>query len=95
MNQTSIEVKMETATVKTQISLPKKQYDQLKSRANQLKSSLSKIVEQALDEYLEPEQDSQLFTEDDPIWQIVGTVESDVTDGSINHDHYIYGTPKR
>lgn len=86
---------METSTVKTQISLPKKQYDQLKSKANQLKSSLSKIVEQALDEYFEPEQDSQLFTEDDPIWQIVGTVESDIADGSINHDHYIYGTPKK
>jgi len=86
---------METATIKTQISLPKKQYDQLKSRASQLKSSLSKIVEQALDEYFEPEQDSQLFTENDPIWQIVGTVESGITDGSINHDHYIYGTPKK
>lgn len=86
---------METTTVKTQISLPKKQYDQLKRRANELKSSLSKIVERALDEYFEPEESSQLFTEDDPIWQIVGTAESDITDGSVNHDHYIYGTPKR
>jgi hypothetical protein len=86
---------METTTVKTRISLPKKQYDLLKRRANELKSSLSKIVEQALDKYLEPEESSQLFTEDDPIWQIVGMVESDITDGSVNHDHYIYGTPKR
>ena len=86
---------METTTVKTQISLPKKQYDLLQRRANELKSSLSKIIEQALDKYFEPEEPSQIFTEDDPIWQIVGTVESDITDGSINHDHYIYGTPKR
>ena len=86
---------METTIVKTQITLTKKQYDQLKSRANELKSSLSKIVEQALDNYFEPEEKSQIFTEEDPLWQIVGTVESEITDGSINHDHYIYGTPKR
>jgi len=86
---------METTTVKTQISLPQKQYDLLKRRANELQSSLSKIVQQALDKYFEPEEPAQIFTEDDPLWQIVGAGESDISDGSINHDHYIYGTPKK
>jgi hypothetical protein len=86
---------METTTIKTQISLPKKQYDLLTRRANELQSSLSKIVQQALDKYFEPEEPSQIFTEDDPLWHIVGAGESDIADGSINPDHYIYGTPKR
>lgn len=79
----------------TKISLSKKQYDLLKKLANELQSSLSKIVQQALDKYFEPEEPSQIFTDDDPLWHIVGAAESDITDGSINHDHYIYGTPKR
>jgi hypothetical protein len=86
---------METTTVKTQISLPKKHYDLLKKRANELHSSLSKIIEQALDKYFEPEEPAQIFTKDDPLWQIVGAGESNITDGSINHDHYIYGTSNR
>jgi len=69
--------------VETKISLSKKQYDLLKKRTNELKSSLSKIVEQAVDKYFKPGKPSQIFTEDDPKWQIVGANESDITDGSM------------
>ena len=33
--------------------------------------------------------------EKDPIWGIVGIGESDVTNGSINHDKYLYGDPNK
>jgi hypothetical protein len=35
--------------------------------------------------------------EDNPLWGLVGLIDDTTipTDSSINHDHYIYGTPKK
>jgi predicted DNA-binding antitoxin AbrB/MazE fold protein len=33
--------------------------------------------------------------DDDPLDAVIGIGESGRTDGADNHDHYIYGTPKR
>jgi len=35
--------------------------------------------------------------EDHPLWGIIGIVDDPdaPTDGSINHDHYIYGVPRK
>jgi hypothetical protein len=30
------------------------------------------------------------LTKDDPIWDMIGMLKSDITDGSYNHDKYIY-----
>ena len=34
-------------------------------------------------------------TDDDPLEGVIGIGESGRTDGADQHDHYIYGTPKR
>jgi predicted DNA-binding antitoxin AbrB/MazE fold protein len=33
--------------------------------------------------------------DDDPLDAVIGIGESGRTDGADNHDHYIYGTPRR
>ena len=33
--------------------------------------------------------------DDDPLDAVIGIGESGRTDGAENHDHYIYGTPRR
>ena len=33
--------------------------------------------------------------DDDPLNAVIGIGESGRTDGADNHDHYIYGTPRR
>jgi len=86
---------VETQTIKTQIQLPKVLYDLLMRRASEMDSSLSELVKRAIDKYLDPTQPTNIFTEDDPLWEIVGSAESEIIDGSVNHDHYIYSTPKR
>ena len=32
--------------------------------------------------------------EDDPLWSLVGSVSSGLTDGAENHDKYLYGSDK-
>lgn len=57
-----------------------------------------------VDEMLKAEQQAQLPRNARPIWEIIeeisnqappGTWDSVPSDGSVNHDHYLYGAPKR
>ena len=41
------------------------------------------------------ETDEQEDVEDDPILGVIGICEGGPTDGAEQHDHYIYGSPKR
>ena len=85
---------MATHTIKTQINLPKEQYNFLTTQAKEKRMSLSKIIQSVLGKYIKQEQSSNIFTDDDTLWQIVGTGTSKISDGSVNHDQYIYGTKK-
>ena len=80
-----------------QISLSAAQKDALINELQKRKLSLNQLLDNLVQEFLKHNtisEEGAILTEDDPIWQIVGAGKSDVTDGSINHDHYIYGTPK-
>ena len=57
-----------------------------------------------LDEMLKEDQKTQPRENVRPIWEIIqeigdqappGTWDDVPTDGSVNHDHYLYGAPKR
>jgi hypothetical protein len=57
-----------------------------------------------VDEMLKAEQRSQLPKNTRPIWEIIEELSSEIpleewaklpTDGAEQHDHYLYGSPKR
>ena len=55
-------------------------------------------VRAALDDYLErveSQDDDGILHADDPIFQMIGMFSSKEGDLSVNHDHYLYGWPKR
>lgn len=84
---------MDDKMVRTQVYLPRDIYEQLKERADKEGSSMASQIREALVQYVvetKVEDDGPMFTKDDPIWELVGMIKSGITDGSYNHDKYIY-----
>jgi len=88
---------MDENMVRTQIYLPRDMYAQLRARTTREGVSMAEQVREAVGEYLaRADNEETILREDSPIWQIVGDGEGpDDGDGSINHDHYLYGWPRR
>ena len=84
---------MSEKMVRTQIYLPRDIYEQLKRRADTEGVAMATQIREALAQYVtdsHAEKKGHILTADDPIWDIIGMGKSDVTDGSVNHDKYIY-----
>ena len=90
-----------TEYVTTNIRLPKDVYRQIKLRALEEEKSLAEIIRESVAQYLAGPQVVELRSEggatvddweNDPLW-LIGTdaTIADVTDGSVNHDLYLYG----
>lgn len=78
--------------VRTQVYLPRDIYEALKARASDKGVTMAAQIREALAQYViekEPEE-GHILTDDDPIWDMIGMGESGITDGSVNHDKYIY-----
>ncbi len=70
------------------------QHRELKDKAHHDDISMSELVREAIDEYLTPKSkrtDGDLFS--DPLFDIIGAVESAEKDLSENHDKYLYDDP--
>jgi hypothetical protein len=78
--------------VRTQVYLPRTVYEQLKERAEREGITMAHQIREALIEYVAVEKDGTepVLTADDPIWHMIGMLESGLADGSVNHDQYIY-----
>ncbi len=79
--------------VRTQVYLPRNIYDRLQQRASEHELTLAVQIREALADYLrhvsmEPEE--HVMSSDDPLLALVGSIETGLADGSINHDQYIY-----
>lgn len=84
---------MDKKMVRTQVYLPRDIYEQLKHRADDEGITMAHQIREALTQYVvehEAEDDAPIFSKDDPIWDMIGMCKSDITDGSVNHDKYIY-----
>lgn len=84
--------------VRTQVYLPRAIYNKLQERALKREMTLALQIRAALEDYLdrvESEDDDGILHADDPIFKMIGMFESDADDASVNHDHYLYGAPKR
>ena len=84
---------MSEKMVRTQVYLPRDIYKQIKARADAEGITMATQIREALAQYVvETEQDKSKFgiPEDDPIWNLIGIIDSGISDGSVNHDKYIY-----
>ena len=84
--------------VRTQVYLPREMYDRLQQRAGKQNLTLAVQIREALEDYLErveSQADDGILHADDPIFQMIGMFDSGLGDLSVNHDHYLYGAPKR
>jgi len=81
-----------------QIYIEKEQDERLKRAAAERKVSEAEIIREAIDRYLGKKTPPPLKSmEDHPLWKIVGIIDDPEgpTDGSVNHDFYIYGAPRK
>lgn len=72
--------------------------EQLRKLARSRKVPVSLLIREAIAVYLVDQEPPELARpEDHPLWGIVGLVDDPnaPTDGSVNHDRHLYGTPKR
>ncbi len=85
---------MDEKMVRTQVYLPRDIYDQLKQRADDEGITMAHQIREALTQYVveaqQEEDNVPVLTKDDPIWDMIGMCKSGITDGSYNHDKYIY-----
>ena len=83
--------------VRTQVYLPREMYDRLQKRAIRDELTLAVQIRTALEDYLERQEalDEPILRADDPIFEMIGMFSSKEGDLSVNHDHYLYGAPKR
>lgn len=80
-------------SVRMQIYLTRELYRRLKDISRSSGRPMAEHVRESLNKYLE-ETDQVKPSGDDPIWEIAGGGESEVTDLSVQHDHYIYAPEK-
>ncbi len=81
-----------------QVYLEEEQDRAIKRIAQQRGVSGALILREALTEYLAGHEPPEVERpEDHPLWGIIGMIDDaeGPTDMSINHDHYIYGGPKK
>ncbi len=81
-----------TGLYRAQILLTRTQHRYLKGRSNREGSSVSAIVRELI--RIEMESRRQAI-KDDPFWEIVGMVAGGDPDAGVEHDHYVYGTPRK
>ena len=82
--------------VKVQVYLEAGEAKTLRYRAEANHSSMAAMAREAIAEYVAKPHGAGTPM-DDPIWDIVGIIDSPHKDddGSLNADHYVYGTPKK
>ena len=79
-----------------QILLDPRQKQILQREAKKQKSSVGHVIREAVELYEKQKLDEDaVLRQDDAIWKIIGMIRGKQSDASEEHDHYIYGTPKK
>lgn len=81
----------------TTVRLPEDLYEALRRRAFEERRPVAELIREALRRFVDlPREPSPLpELESDPFWKAVGTIDGGPSDESIEHDHYLYGAPKK
>ena len=86
---------MSTHSIRTQIYLSEEQHRVLKEKAKRSRQSMAELIRSAIDQYLQHLETEEILSPEDPIFEIIGMGESDVTDLSMAHDKYLYSLERR
>lgn len=78
---------------RAQVYFPKDLYQRLEKKARKESKSSAAVIREAVERYLE--QEREIDWENDSIFKLAGLFESADGDLSVNHDHYLYGAPKK
>jgi len=78
---------------RTQVYFPKELFRRLEKKAKKESKSSAAVIREAVERYLE--QEREIDWDNDPIFKLAGIMDSGVGDLSVNHDHYLYGAPKK
>ena len=83
--------------ITTNVRLDEDTHRAVKLLAVDRRVSAAEIIRDAIDRYLTnpPTPGGDAPPEQDPFFQVIGLVNTGTRDGSLRHDHYIYGTPKQ
>jgi Arc/MetJ-type ribon-helix-helix transcriptional regulator len=79
---------------RTQMYFPEDMLTELKLVASTKKESISEVVREAVAAFLKQKKSQTKNWKTDPLWDMVGTANSGLSDGSLNHDFYLYGKSK-
>jgi hypothetical protein len=79
------------------LRLSPQEYAALKARARSEGLPLARVIREALRRYIAGTGAVRRTAKGapDPLLEVIGMVDSGLADGSVEHDHYIYGTPRR
>lgn len=83
--------------VRTQIYLPADVHEKLRARAERQGLTLALQIRAALEEYFNRLDvvEEGVLRADDPIFRFIGIGSGGTSDAALEHDHYLYGSPKR
>jgi metal-responsive CopG/Arc/MetJ family transcriptional regulator len=74
---------------RTQMYFPEEMLREMKKKAKEEKSTVAKIVRNAVSDLLKQERAKDW--KEDSLWNMVGAGDSKDGDLSVNHDKYLYG----
>jgi len=77
--------------IRTQLYLDAEQKKVLESRSRATGKSVGQLIREAVDEVYRRSPVERSLSEDDPIWDFIGTGRSVENDISTHHDAYLYG----
>ena len=80
---------------RTQIYLSMNMFGVLKKEARAEKKSIAQVIREAIESHLEERRLLKIDWKNDSILNIIGAGKEHVADASVNHDHYLYGRPKK
>ncbi len=76
---------------RTQVYFPKDVYRRIERKAKEESKSSAQVIREAVEKHLA---EREVDWEKDPFFKAAGFIKCDVTDMSVNHDYYIYGSKK-
>ncbi len=79
---------------RAQVYLEEEQLTRLKLEAKREHLPVAVLIRKAINRFLKVKEKS-INWDKDPLTMAVGKIKLDVSDASLNHDHYLYGKKKR
>ena len=82
---------------KTLLTVPKRMLGRMKALAHRRKTTVSHLLREAVEKTygIDAGLKSEPNWKEDPFLKLIGTFEGGPSDLSVNHDHYLYGSPKK